>query len=304
MNAIKIIFLISIIIFSISCNKPAIKNNSALLSLFITQTSGNCAVIEKTSTNDSSTIYRASGKTVSSTGCKEGTFFSITTSSTQAKTYSDTYYSNIALTLDKYDQCSELIKTSILERERVTEDILISSANSNADGCIKFGYKYVYCKDSASKIAYSNKFRYQSITNAKVDMKDNYDSQIRINGAVNQGSGFQYADGSILNLRVANSSEFNLLNGNDNYTFLTTYAKNAECFNKLVLGSTTLKTAYSKIPSLQSFFKEEITTSDRKALSETITPELNCIYGTGVTATEESASGPALGLCPSNYPSF
>jgi hypothetical protein len=303
MNIIKFKPIIIIVIFGISCNKPATKNNSALLSLFITQTSGNCAVIEKT-TSDGTTVYRASGKTVPSGSCRESTFFSITTSSTQAKTYSDTYYSNIALTLDKYDQCSELIKTSVLERERVTEDVLISSANSNAEGCIKFGYKYVYCKDTASKTAYSNKFRYQSITNAKVDMKDNYDSQIRINGTVNLGSAFQYPDGALLNLRIANSTEFSLLNGNSNYTFLTTYAQNAECFNKLVLGSTTLKTAYSKIPTLQSFFKEEITNSERKALSETITPELNCIYGTGVTATGESAEGPALGLCPSAYPSF
>ncbi len=303
MKTNKYIFLIYILIFSTTCNKPAVKNNSSLLSLLITQTSGNCAVIEKT-TVDGSTIYRASGKTVSSSGCRESNFFSITTSSSQAKTNSDTYYSNISLTLDKYDECSELIKTSILERERITEDILIAGANSSTDGCIRYGYKYVYCKDTASRTAYSNKFRYQTITNAKVDMKDNYESQIRINGAVNLASTFEYSDGALLNLRIANASEFSLLNGNDNNTSLTTYSQNARCFNKLVLGSTSLKSAYSRIPTLQSFFQEEITNSERKALSETITPELNCIYGTGVTATGESAGSPALGICPSTYPLF
>jgi hypothetical protein len=48
MNIIKFKPIIIIVIFGISCNKPATKNNSALLSLFITQTSGNCAVIELT----------------------------------------------------------------------------------------------------------------------------------------------------------------------------------------------------------------------------------------------------------------
>jgi hypothetical protein len=301
MNIIKynIIFLLILL----ACNKPATKNDSAFLSLLITQTSGTCAMIEKTTSNGS-TIYRASGRTLSSTGCRESSFFSITSSSTQAKEYSDTFYSNLSLTFDKYDQCSELIKSSILERERSTEDLLVASAKADPEGCIKFGYKYVYCKDSDSKTAYSNKFRYQTITNAKIDMKDNYESQIRNNGLLNNSSSFQYADGAILNLRIANTSEYSLLNGNDNNAFLSTYSQNAECFNKIVIGSTTLKTAYSKIPKLQGFFKEEITNSERKALSETITPELNCVYGTGASAIGESIVTPAIGICPTTYPLY
>lgn len=301
MNTMK--YKIILILFLMACNKPATKNDSAFLSLLITQTSGNCAMIEKTNSNGS-IVYRASGRTLSSSNCRESSFFSITTNSSQAKTYSDTFYSNLSLTLDKYDQCSELIKSSILEREKTTEELLISSANSDPEGCIKFGYKYVYCKDATSKTAYSNKFRYQTITNAKNDMKDNFESQIRMNGLINNNSNFLYSDGSILNLRIANASEFSLLNGNDNNAFLATYPQNAECFNKIVLGSTSLKTVYSKIPKLQSFFKEEITNSERKALTETITPELNCIYGSGVTATWESVNSPSVGICPSSYPSF
>ncbi len=284
----------------VTCNKPATKNDSAFLSLLVTQTSGTCAMIEKV-TSLGVVTYKASGRAAA---CRESSFFSITSSSSQAKTYSDTYYSNLALTFDKYDQCSELIKTSILERERVTEEMLISTANSSPDGCIKFGYKYVYCKDTTSKTNYSNKFRYQSITNAKVDMKENLDSQVKIHGSINVISEFKYAEGAILNLRIANSSEFSLFNGNDNSAFLSSYGQNAECFNKVVLGSSSLKTAYSKIPSLQSFFKEEITNSERNALSETITPELNCVYGSGVSAIAESGVTPAIGICPTTYPLY
>ena len=299
MKYISILKYIIIIIF-ISCNKPAIKNNSAFLSLLVIQNSGNCTFIEKISSADN-VIYRASGRTVSSSACRESTFFTITSDSTQAKTYSDTYFNNLTLTFNKYTQCSELIKTSTLERERVTEDLLKSTANASSDGCIKFGYKYVYCKDTISRTAYSNKFRYTTITNAKSDMKDNYDSQIRINSLLNNSSNFLYADGALLNLRIANSSEFSLFNGNDNLASIASYTQNSECFNKVILGSSTLKTAYSKIPTYQEFFKEEITNSDRKALSETITSELNCIYGNGATAIGESGGNPAVGLCPSTY---
>lgn len=294
---IKKIFFIFLLI---TCNKPAVKNDSALLSLLVVQNSGNCAFIEKNSSENTVT-YRASGRTVSSGGCRESTFFTITSNSAQAKSYSDTYFNNLSLAFNKYNKCSELITSSTIERERVTEEVLISSANASSDGCIKFGYKYVYCKDNTTRAAYSNKFRYITITNAKSDMKDNYDSQIRINTVVNNSSNFQYADGAILNLRIANSSEFSLFNGNDNLASLATFSQNSECFNKVITGSTTLKTAYSKIPSLQEFFNEEITNSERKALSETITSELNCVYGTGATPTGESGLIPAVGICPSTY---
>lgn len=284
----------------ISCNKPAIKNDSALLSLLVVQTSGNCAFIEKISSADG-VVYKASGRTVASSGCRESTFFTITSDSTQAKSYSDTYFNNLSLTFNKYTQCTDFIRTSTLERDRVTEDLLKSSANASPDGCIKFGYRYVYCKDTNSRTAYSNKFRYTTITNAKSDMKDNYDSQVRINSLFNNSSKFLYADGAILNLRIANSTEFNLFNGNDNLSSIASFSQNADCFNKVVLGSSTLKTAYSKIPTLQEFFKEEITNSDRKALSETITSELNCIYGNGISAIGESGGNAAIGLCPSTY---
>jgi hypothetical protein len=179
----------------------------------------------------------------------------------------DKYYSNLALTLDKYDECSELIQTAILERQRVSESILESTAHANSEGCTQFGFKYIYCKDAASRSAFQNKYIYKKIQNAK-------------------------------------ASEFNLFNGKDNYAFLTTYSQNSECFNQIVLKSTDLKAAYTKIPKLQSFFKEEITNSERKALTETITSELNCIYGSGVKARGESATSPAIGICPSSYPSF
>lgn len=296
----KILFVIIIKIFLFNCNKPATKNDSAFLSLLIVQNSGNCAVIEKTNLDDK-VIYRASGKTVRSGGCRESTFLSITSDSVQAKNFSDTYLNNLSLTFDKFNQCSELIKSSIIERERSTEELLISSAIASPDGCLKFGYRYVYCKDNPSRIAYSNKFRYLTITNSRSEMRENYDSQIRINSSLNKVSEFQYSDGAILNLRVENSTEFSLFSGADNMALLSAYPLNAECFNKVVLSNTNLKTAYSKIPPLQSFFKEEITNSERKALSETITPELNCIYGNGVEPIAESGGKPAVGICPASY---
>lgn len=60
----------------------------------------------------------------------------------------------------------------------------------------------------------------------------------------------------------------------------------------------------ASIPKLQGFFKEEITNSERKALSETITSELNCVYGNGVSAIGESGVTPAIGICPTTYPLY
>jgi hypothetical protein len=71
MKAVK--YKLILIFFLIACNKPATKNDIAILSLLDEQKSGNCAVIEK-STLDGSTVYHASAKTVPSSECKEETF--------------------------------------------------------------------------------------------------------------------------------------------------------------------------------------------------------------------------------------
>jgi hypothetical protein len=296
-------YIILIFVIFLGCNKPKIKDYSSFLPLLQAGPSGNCALIEKT-ISESRSIYKATAKTVSSTGCRESTFFSHTLDPVTAKKSSDSYFNGIILTLGKYNECSELMANFIAQREMFSQDKIIELAVENQEGCTRIGVQNIYCKDAESQTKFKNKFKYVTISNAKNDMSINYNSQVQINETVNLLLDLKYQPGVVGNLRIANNTELSLFNSGENNTVKSTYASNAQCFNKIVTGNTNLKTAYTKIPTLQEFFKEEITVSNRKLVTETITDSLLCHYGDGVVETPQSISSPAIGICPSTYPVY
>ena len=297
------------IALSISCNKKEARDytkyeNYARLFQANATTTGNCAVIQKTTEADGSTVYSATASAVASGRCRESSFFTFVTTADEAKIKADAYYNGMTLTFDKYPDCSELIKTGVASRELVSPASLSSAASASANGCITVVPKVFYCKDNASLTAFRNTFRYQTITNAKADMRTSYDSIVSANALANKVLDLKYEEAVIGNLRIANTSEITLFDGAESNAIVSSFAQDSTCFKKLILGNTNLKSAYSKIPTLQEFFKEEINVSDRKAVTETITPNLYCRYGTNATALPASGVKPAVGICPSSYPVF
>jgi hypothetical protein len=293
----------------VSCNKKEATDytkyeNYARLFQASSTTSGNCAVIRKTIEADGNAVYSATASAVASGRCRESSFFTFVTTADEAKIKADAYYNGMTLTFDKYPDCSELIKTGVASRELVSPASLSSAASASANGCITVVPKVFYCKDNASLTAFRNTFRYQTITNAKADMRTSYDSIVSANALANKVLDLKYEEAVIGNLRIANTSEITLFDGAESNAVVSSFAQDSTCFKKLILGNTNLKSAYSKIPTLQEFFKEEINVSDRKAVTETITPNLYCRYGTNATALPASGVKPAVGICPSSYPVF
>jgi len=274
------------------------------ISLFQNSTTGNCALIEKTIKADGTAVYSATASVVATGRCRESSFFTLTTTPDEAKIKADAYYNGMTLTFDKYDECSNLIKTGVASREQVSAASIASNALASQDGCIKVVPKVYYCKDDVSLTTFRNKFRYQSITNAKVDMQVSYDSIITANAIANKALDLKYEEAVIGNLRIANTSEITLFDGAESNALVSSIAQDAACFKKLILGNANLKTAYAKIPTVQEFFKEEINVSDRKTITETITPALYCTYGTNVSPSQASGSTPAIGICPTSYPVY
>jgi hypothetical protein len=306
----RTVILGSIAIVSLlGCNKKEVTDytkyeNYARLFQANASTSGNCAVIKKTIEADGTAVYSATASVVASGSCRESSFFTFLTDADTAKVRANDYYNGMALTFDKYDECSELIKTGVASRELISAASLISSASASGNGCVTVVPRVFYCKDTASSTALRNTYRYQSITNAKVDMRTSYDSIVSTNASVNKALDLKYEEAVIGNLRLVNASEITLFNGAESNALVSSIPQDSACFKKVILGNTNLKAAYSKIPTLQEFFKEEINVSDRKAVTETITPNLYCRYGTNVTALPPSGATPAIGICPTSYPVF
>jgi hypothetical protein len=303
MNKKSILLIFWVALNLIGCIQKRPVDYSSFAFLFQNSTSGNCAVIEKTTLNGNS-VYTATGKTVASGRCVEGTFFTFPATLEAAKLASDTYYSNMALAYNKYSDCSDLTKVAIAARESVTVSSIETKAASIANGCVNVTPKTIYCKDASSLASFRSNFRYHTITNAKVDMAKSYESTIAINAGIDSALGLNYEAGVLGNLRIANATEVALFEGSDAAALQGAFPQYQACFLKVITGNSNLKTAYTKIPSLQEFFKEEITVSIRKAVTETLTFSLSCRYGTGVDAIEANGATPAVGICPTTYPQF
>jgi len=265
---------------------------------------GNCVVIQKSFAEDGNAVYTATATVVSSERCRENNFFTFLTSSEDAKAKSDSYYDGMTLVYNNYSDCSELVKTSVAARNLVTVTSLTESAQASSNGCVKVTPKIYYCKDTISSNSLSNTFRYLTTSNAKNDMRTNYDSTVSINAFANKALDLKYEDVPLGNLRISSATELTLFEGAESSSLPAAFAQEAACFKKVILGNPTLKTAYSKIPTVQEFFKEEINVSDRKAVTETITPSLVCRYGTSATELPANGSTPAVGICPISYPIF
>jgi hypothetical protein len=303
----KILLIFVVFIIYVSCNKSEpldLKSKGEYLRLLQNTPSGNCALIEKTIGTDGNTIYSAKASNVNSGRCEERTFHTLTSNPEEAKIGYDAYYNGMALTFNKYSECTDLVKTSISNRESVTSNSLSESAKASASGCILVVPKVYLCKDDASLNSLKGSFRYLSISNAKVDMKLNYDSTVASNAIINKSLDLKYEEVVIGNLRIANPGEITIFEGAEANALLPALTQDAACFKKVILGNTNLKSAYAKIPSVQEFFKEEINVSDRKAVTETITPNLFCRYGANVSETQVSGATAAIGICPPNYPIY
>ncbi|MDZ4724612.1 MAG: hypothetical protein SH817_00535 [Leptospira sp.] len=301
------IIIITLNLFFIGCKKDEpvdLKTYGEYFRLLQNNSSGNCALIEKSTGSDGTAVYSATASVVASGRCRENTFHTLVTNAQDAKNASDSYYNGLALTFDKYNECSDLIKTSIASRELVSVTSLTEAANASPNGCYKVVPRVYLCKDEASLSALRNTFRYHTITNAKADMKVSYDSIVTSNAIINKTLDLKYEELVIGNLRLVNAAEITLFDGAEANALLPSITQDAACFKKVILGNTTLKSAYAKIPSLQEFFKEEINVSDRKAITETITPSLLCRYGTSAGELPASGATPASGICPSTYPVF
>ena len=188
----KTIILGNIVIASlISCNPKKevdYTKYANYASLFQNSATGNCALIEKSIAADGTAVYSATASVVATGRCRESSFFTFPTTPEEAKIKADAYYNGMTLTFDKYDECSNLIKTGVASRELISAESIVSAASNSNDGCVKVVNKVYYCKDTASLTAFRNKFRYHSITNAKVDMQVSFDSIITANAIANKVS--------------------------------------------------------------------------------------------------------------------
>lgn len=301
----KVIFklILSISIFLIHCNKKKIVDYSSYAYIFKNTSFGNCALIEKQIQNGK-VNYHAYANVVSSGGCKESSFFRFFTNPQDAKQELDKYYGDMALVYYKHNECSELFKLANIQKNSISVDGLVSLALLEPEGCIQLSHNVFFCKDEASKENKRAKFFYHSITNAKQDMSVNYESQVFINGTINKIQNLQYEEGAIGNLRLASASELALFEGADASSLVYAFPQHKDCLRKIILENSSLKTAYTKIPKLQEFFKEEITVSNRKSILETLTPSLECVYGEEPSIQLQNGLMPAIGICPNFYPRF
>lgn len=296
------LYIILFILSFTQCNKKSNKDYSSYLYLFQNTSSGNCALIEKQIIQEK-VFYKARAFSVSSNSCKESSFFYFVTNLEEAKKEIDKYYGNIASIYGKYKECSELLAVSLAQKDTFTIENIQNLANSNLNECIKLSPNVFYCKDDALLNSQKNKFYYHSISNAKQDMYINYQSQVFINGIINKTQNLGYEEGVIGNLRIAHQRELAILEGFE-INLLYSFPQHQDCFRKIIFENANLKTAYTKIPKLQEFFREEITVANRKAITETLTPFLECHYGDEVTTQEQKGLEPAIGICPSLYPKF
>lgn len=300
------LLIILILNFS-SCNEKKEKNLNEYgeyLRLLQNTSTGNCAVIEKSTTEGGSAIYTATASVVTSGRCRESSFFSFSTNAEETIAKVASYYNGMTLVFNNYSDCSELVRTAVAARELITVTSISEGAKASSTGCVKVIPKVYFCKDSESLTALSNRYRYITISNAKSDMRVSYDSTVSINAFANKALDLKYEDVPLGNLRIASTAEVTLFEGAESNSLVSATAQDAACFKKIILGNTTLKTAFTKIPTIQEFFKEEINVSDRKAVTETITPNLTCRYGNEVSELPANGSTPAVGICPTSYPIF
>ncbi len=290
-----------------NCNEKKEKNLNEYgeyLRLLQNTSSGNCAVIEKTETEAGKIVYNAQASVVGSGRCRENNFFSFSTNVEETISKVATYYNSMTLVFNNYSDCSEIVKTALAAREQITVTSISEGAKNSTTGCVKVVPKVYFCKDSESLTSLSNRYRYLSIANAKSDMRINYDSTVSINALTNKALDLKYEDVPLGNLRIASAAEIALFEGAESNSLVSATFQDAACFKKIILGNSTLKTAFSKIPTVQEFFKEEINVSDRKAVTETITPNLACRYGSEVTELPAIGTTATLGICPASYPVF
>ncbi len=301
------IILLSIILISFGCKgkeEKKLNEYGDYWRLVQNTSTGNCALIEKTIADDGSAIYTATASVVASGRCVESNFFTFFTNADEAKARADVFYNGMILVYNNYSECADLVKTTVASRDLNSVSSITDRANGNLSGCVQVFPKVYYCKDTASLTFFRNQYRYVSIANAKSDMRTNYDSIVSINAVTNKALDLKYDDVPLGNLRIANAGELSLFEGAESRSLFPATAQDSACFKKIILGNTNLKTAYAKIPTVQEFFKEEINVSDRKAITETLTQNLVCRYGTKVSELPANGTTGAIGVCPPTYPSF
>jgi hypothetical protein len=294
-------FILVMVIGSLyQCNDTKKKDYSNLLFALNYKTGGNCVSISKSNENGNTT-YTAIGLNVPRNGCIESTFKKYSTNVEEAKLESDKYFNSMVFALDKYPDCSNMLSLAVTNRELNSVASIQAGADASSTGCIEISNKFVYCKNEASITADRNNYKYVSVSDVKADMRENYESIVTINHAINQAEALGY-EASIGNLRLADTTELSLFSGSDSVASLNTFLLNKACLSKIVLGNSNLKLAYSKIPTIQSVFDYEITRANRRVLTETIIPNLQCRYGDEISALPATVNSPAIGVCPASYP--
>ncbi len=299
LHKLIVLAIIAATLLTLNCKKEEKDDSTTnfLLVYLLDQASGNCATITK---NTAGTLYTATGSGVPKGGCNEATLGRFAETSAAAKAISDSNFDARINELKKYTECSAQETTQTANKIAVTTTTIETAANNATNGCTTVGGNGFlgatnFCKDAASLSALKALTRYVAISSARTDMEANYSGQQTANAALNTTTG--YTSAALLNLRLANSTEIALISSFD-IAGAWVSGLGTSCGAKVIASNATFKAYLEKVAGFVTSHGTEITNANRAAVSETITNNLTCRYGSTATASTTVGTTAGVGLCP------
>jgi len=302
-------FVLTLLLFNCSKKEDDNTSKNAILLYLVDQASGNCVVIQKTTTAASKTLYTATGYSVPKGGCNSSTLDSAlyTSSASEAKTAADTYFDAAKAVYDSKSTCSALSTTITATKASTSEAVLTAlqtALTSGAAGCYS-GLKRsssgktsnIYlCKDADSITKFKATFSYQAVTSATTDMATKL-TDIKATQTLGKST-TKFTDSAIAAARLPTTTELSTLTG---INFITAFSSAAvsSCAKDILSGDASTKAVYAGTLGATG---STITDSEAAAVTSVIVTSLTCGYGDGFT--ESSTQYSVAQKCPSSYPSF
>ena len=306
---IEYVILITILFSILFCSKQEKNNNnSTILGLFLLdQLSGNCVILNKDTTNN---IYTASGLLVPKGECNASNLDMnlYTTSVSESKAASDTFWDGIKSEYDKSSACLSVSSAISTSKNQTTENSLTNLKNNLSSGsCTLAGFRIVngkyglinLCKDESSIAIQKAKIQYLNVSNVVTDMATKL-SDLKL-ATSNGNSVYGFTTSAIAKIRPLNSIEVGIYLS-QSYLAFVVVASLTDCAKSIISNNSSVKSYVTSTTG-----KVYTSQTDADSITEVLTTSLTCGYGSGfteVTTAATSTTSTVVQKCPSSYPTF